>query len=221
MASAANRQTKKAVNVTSTKKVSKKEQKANKASQLASIANLKARLATILSGVSSAATEFVGKLDAFFANKRGFEQIKAASAQPGNSVGSHMCEYFCGVFATKSVTTVLARLNEMKVIVGGEYVPADKGMPAAAVLARLVGDVVQSREIERFVGLANLCRDYLQAFDLALYVRCSFLDRNFVLDDGSLIPQDEPIGLKLGASIRADVCSNDMPLGWPPFSDRC
>jgi hypothetical protein len=58
----------------------------------------------------------------------------------------------------------------LQVIVGDDYVPVDKGVSAAAVLEKMVVAVVQSRDLKRLEGLATLCKDYLQAFDLAVYV---------------------------------------------------
>lgn len=93
-----------------------------------------------------------------------------AVSEYADSHGSHESYEYFRVFFAGSMNTVEARLAEMQLIVGDQYVPAAKGTSGAIVLEQLVLDVVESRDFERLDNMVQFCSAYLSLDDLALYI---------------------------------------------------
>ena len=78
-------------------------------------------------------------------------------------------DYFRVLFQG-SMDTVVARLNDVSKIVGADFVPAEDGVEAAAVLEDVVVDVLESKNDLRMDQLYLLANLSLAEFDLAVYV---------------------------------------------------
>jgi len=89
-----------------------------------------------------------------------------AEAHESHKYYDYFREFFQG-----SMNTVAARLADMAKIVGEEAEAAEVAVASKEVLfARLVGNVVASGDVGRMDALANLCKDYLSEFALAVHV---------------------------------------------------
>jgi hypothetical protein len=127
-----------------------------------------AKLRPILTNLRPSSAEFMHKLDAFLANKTMLEAVEAAAAPPEasesvavvtvadvhNEPGKHDLQYY----------------RNMHQMVGEEHVTMGPDVTAMDVLVRMVIDVVHSREVVRLIALADVSRDDLQEYDLALYL---------------------------------------------------
>ena len=69
------------------------------------------------------------------------------------------------------MNTVAARLQDLEGIVGAGFAGKDDDEETSeAVLQRLVLSVETSKDLQRIEALELFCRDYLQEFELSLYV---------------------------------------------------
>jgi tetratricopeptide (TPR) repeat protein len=83
---------------------------------------------------------------------------------------SHESYDFFRVYFDGSMNTVASRLEDMAVIVGQDFVPAEDGTPAADVMEDIVSDVVESKDSDRLYKMAALCGTYVVELDLAVYI---------------------------------------------------
>ena len=90
---------------------------------------------------------------------------------------SHESYNFFRVFFNGSMNTVAARLQDLEEIVGPGFAGKDTDIETPeAVLQRLVLDVETSKNVRRIEALELFCRDYLQEFELSLYMAQRKLD---------------------------------------------
>jgi tetratricopeptide (TPR) repeat protein len=82
---------------------------------------------------------------------------------------SHEAYGYFRVFFDGSMNTVASRLEDLAAIVGNDFSPAKSSKSAAEVMEDIVTGVLASREPLRWFLMAELCREYLSEYDLAVF----------------------------------------------------
>lgn len=78
--------------------------------------------------------------------------------------------YFRKFYHDSSMDAVEERLKELEIVVGPDFVATEDDDSAPTVLEQLAGDVAASSDVERMYTFALLCKDFLEIFDLAVYI---------------------------------------------------